>query len=155
MLALEQIHFLLWMKAQETPVSQVQMEESKATYYTFQRIENLYKDGYLIRGIGVGADGEYYGVYSISDKGRAALLEYEQLCQQRAEKEEQQRQKERREAIRLQERLEDQANEDRRSKNQNKTALLAALISGTSGLLLGILIEHFVRVVDIVLSLCQ
>lgn len=68
---------------------------------------------------------------------------------------EQQRQKESQETVRLQERREDQANEERRYKNQNEVTLLAALISGTSGLLLGMLIEHFGKVIDIILSLYQ
>jgi F0F1-type ATP synthase assembly protein I len=91
----------------------------------------------------------------VSMSAEEHALAEEAKRQERAAAAEQESHAAQKEAVRLQERSEDKADEERRHKTQNRTTLLAALISGTSGLLLGMLIEHFSKVIDIVLSLGQ
>ena len=72
MLNNEQLELLQWIQEQPNEVSMNTMEKLSAPNFTPARVEVLHKGNYIERNIGV-ENGELVSVYSISDKGRAAL----------------------------------------------------------------------------------
>lgn len=90
MLAPEQIDLLSWLNKQIKPLSFWQMEQMKAPFYTRPRAEKMYKEGLLDRDFRVNSAGDTYGVYSISDKGKATLLEAQQIADKQTKEKAQQ-----------------------------------------------------------------
>ena len=72
MLNNEQLELLQWIQEQPNEVSMNTMEKLSAPNFTPARVEVLHKGNYIELNIGV-ENGEIVSVYSISDKGRAAL----------------------------------------------------------------------------------
>ena len=77
MLTPDQIHLLLWLDSQPQGADLAKMQVDNAPGYSRHRVETMTKDG-LIDRIG--------SVYTVSDKGEAALLEAEQHRHETAEK---------------------------------------------------------------------
>lgn len=76
MLNKEKIEFLRWLNKQPSPISMRKMENLSAPNYTSARIEELRKDGYVNRNLEV-ENGDFVGMYCISDKGLAVLQEHD------------------------------------------------------------------------------
>ncbi len=80
------------------------------------------------------------GLLRLTDSGQS-LLDSER--QERAQKAQQQRRQEDAETKRLEERRQDLADSERHYRGQNKVTILAALISGSAGFVLGLVTDHF------------
>ena len=78
MLIPAQIKLLLWLNSHPQGASLDQMQIDNAPGYSRRRVENMTNDGLI--------DRSGSGVYTVSDKGKAALLEHEQHRQETAEK---------------------------------------------------------------------
>lgn len=74
----DQIKFLLWLDSQPQGADLAQMQIDNAPGYSRHRVETMTRDGLI--------DRSGSGVYTVSDKGKAALLEHEQHRQEAAEK---------------------------------------------------------------------
>lgn len=86
------------------------------------------------------------GWMEITEEGRTALADFRI---QKAQEEKREREKERAETVRLQERHQDQADEERRYRTQNKIAIIMPLVT----FVLGMLVEHFYRIIGFLSSL--
>lgn len=82
MLSDELLEFLQWLRDQPNPVSASTMEKLSAPNFTYGRIEALRKEKYIDRILEVEND-ELVSVYSISDKGRAALQEHRRTAREK------------------------------------------------------------------------
>ena len=131
MLAPEQIDLLSWLNKQIEPLSFWQMGKMEAPSFTRLRVEKMYKDGLLDRNFRTNADGHTYGVYTISDKGKAALLEAQQMADQHAKEKAQQ-----------EESLELQRKQTRISEKSYRATVVQIIISLLS-FVLGLLVEHY------------
>ena len=78
MLTPDQIKFLLWLDSHPQGADLAQMQIDNAPGYSRRRVESMTGDNLI--------DLNGSGVYTVSDKGKAALLEHEQHCQETAEK---------------------------------------------------------------------
>ena len=85
LLSSEQEALLNWLQQQNTPVSVTQMRAVSAPGFTDQRIEELRCSGLITRHIEVTSQGRTFGTYTISDQGRASLLELQQKRHEQAE----------------------------------------------------------------------
>lgn len=135
MLAPEQIDLLSWLNKQIKPLSFWQMEQMKAPFYTRPRAEKMYKEGLLDRDFRVNSAGDTYGVYSISDKGKATLLEAQQIADKQAKEKAQQ-----------EESLELQRKQTRISEKSYRATVVQIIISLLS-FGLGLLVEHYTGLV--------
>ncbi len=90
MMSNEKVELLTWLQGKTEPISKNAMEHHSAPSYTSERIEELYREGYITRGFDV-EDGGLVGVYFISDKGRALLQHIEKTRRADAEAKRQQR----------------------------------------------------------------
>jgi len=81
----EQLALLDWLNEQSEPVSSQDMDDAGAPGYDFMRIEKMRKDGLIDRRHAADRTG-HFGVYSISDKGRALLLSAKKADEEIAEK---------------------------------------------------------------------
>lgn len=90
------------------------------------------------------------GLLLLTETGKSALDLNRQKRQSRIE---QQTEKETAESTRLQERREDIENEERRYRGQNKATIIAGVISGSAGLILGAIAEHMLGIVQLINSL--
>lgn len=123
MLIPEQIALLQWILEQDHAVSKQNMKISDAPGYTSNRVENMRKEGFLERHLGIEND-EIEGLYTVSDKGKALLLEHEEHCRKESESQAQQ-------------------------KFQNRISLAQVLLPIIT-FVLGLLAEHFGGVVDVI-----
>lgn len=80
----EQESLMTWLESQPSPVCLQEMEAKDAPGYTRDRVESMTKDGLLCRQFD-SYRGELVGSYSVSDKGRAMLLQFENVRRQEAE----------------------------------------------------------------------
>lgn len=78
MLTPDQIRFLLWLDSQPQGADLATMQINNAPGYSRHRVETMTRDGLI--------DRSGSGVYTVSDKGKAALLEHEQHRKEAAEK---------------------------------------------------------------------
>ena len=78
MLTPDQIKFLLWLDSQPQGADLARMQINNAPGYSRHRVETMTRDGLI--------DRSGSGVYTVSDKGKAALLEHEQHRKEAAEK---------------------------------------------------------------------
>ena len=78
MLTPDQIKFLLWLDSQPQGADLATMQINHAPGYSRHRVETMTKNGLI--------DRSGSGVYTVSDKGKAALLEHEQHRQEASEK---------------------------------------------------------------------
>ena len=125
MLSQEQYELLAWLRDQGQPVSMREMERRQAPGFTSQRVESMRKAGLIDRSMGA-EDGELVAVYTISDKGRATLSEFEEKRRQ-------------------------QAQQKRQQRFDNKIAVAQVLVPFIT-FLLGLVVEHFAGIVAWVLS---
>lgn len=130
MLTKDQASLLDWLEQQPEAVAKQDMEDQRAPGYTSQRVEDLREVGHLIREIAFYQSGHHYGIYRISDKGKAALSEFKQQHQDRAE-------------------------HKAERKKDRKFQLLNTLLGAFSGAFLTLLIEHFDVIVKFLLALFQ
>lgn len=72
MISNEKLTFLRWLREQPKPVDKHTIISSAAPCFNSQRLDELYKEGYVNRTVAVLSRNQV-GVYAISDKGRAAL----------------------------------------------------------------------------------
>lgn len=137
MLAPEQIDLLFWLNKQIEPLSFRQMEQMEAPSFTRLRVEKMYKEGLLDRDFRVNSARRTYGIYSISDKGKAALLEAQQAADQYAKEKAQQ-----------EEALDLQRKQTRISDKSYRVSVIQTIISLFS-FILGLLVEHYTGLVDL------
>lgn len=137
MLAPEQIDLLVWLNNQVRPVSQNEMQTLNAPGYTWNRIEKMRETGLIDRNIHGDFHGHTYGVYTISDQGKAALLEAQQMADQQAKEKAQQ-----------EESLELQRKQTRISEKSYRATVVQVIISLLS-FILGLLVEHYTGLVDL------
>lgn len=81
-----------------------------------------------------------------TQKGKAVLSDFRH---KQANKKQEESEKQRTEAKRLKERHEDKADDERRYRTQNKIAIIMPILT----FFLGLIVEHFSGIVEIVLSL--
>ena len=139
MLSPEQIALMTWLEQQSEPKSMMQMEAAKAPGYTSDRLEEMRTQGLLKRGMGFDLHGRHFGIYEVSDKGKAALLEIEQKRNQQAEEE--RRYEIQRQQADLQNAL---------SAKQTKLALIQTIIAVVS-FVTGLFCEHYIGLLDLLL----
>lgn len=85
MLSNDQIALLSWLSQQSDSVTLSYMEQQNAPGYTHQRLESLRKSGHIFRDIDINDDGQLVGVYTLGDKGSAALSEIAEYQQAKAD----------------------------------------------------------------------
>lgn len=123
MLTPAQVDLMLWIKAQGRAVSKSQMSEANAPGYDFTRVENMRKEGLLTCKLGSNLE----GVYTVSEHGEAELLEIE-----------------------YRKRKDDE--EAAQRKFQNRISVAQALIPVIT-FVLGLLVEYFGNIVDLVVNI--
>ena len=141
MLSPEQIALMTWLEQQSEPKSKAQMEEASAPGYTSDRVEEMRTQGLLKRGMGFDLHGRHFGIYEVSDKGKAALLEIEQKRNQQAEEE-------RRYEIQRQQ-TETQIS---LSRQQTRLTLIQTVIALVS-FIAGLVVEHYVGLLGLLTGL--
>lgn len=82
MISNEEKRFLRWLSKQSKPISLATMKKLSAPEYSLARIDSLHKSGYLTRSLTMEND-ELTGLYSVSDKARAALQESATLSREK------------------------------------------------------------------------
>ena len=133
-LSKDQIAFLSWLREQPEPVSLAQMSQANAPGFSRQRVEQLRRSGHINRGMGANVRGELVGVYTIGDRGCAALESLEKIEQD----------------------LHEQAARQQASKRADRRfQLLNSLFSAVIGGAVALLVEHFDAVLDVLRSLFQ
>lgn len=133
----EQVALLTWLNEQPEPVSQIQMEDLGAPFYTSQRVKDMRNAGLIQYTQHVNFHGELYCVYSISDQGKAVLSELEEKRQQRAEEE--RRYEIQRQQADLQNVL---------SAKQTRLTLIQTIIAVAS-FITGLFCEHYLGLLDL------
>lgn len=86
----EQETLMAWLESQPSPVCLQEMQEKNAPGYTYERVRSMTKDGLLCWQYG-SYQGNLLAVYSVSDKGRAMLLDLEERRRKETEYKRQQR----------------------------------------------------------------
>lgn len=141
MLSPEQIALMTWLEQQSEPQSKAQMEEAGAPGYTSDRVEEMRTQELLKRRTRFDLHGRYWGIYEVSDKGKAALLEIEQKRNQQAEEE-------RRYEIQRQQ-TETQIG---LSRQQTRLMLIQTVIALVS-FIAGLVVEHYVGLLGLLTGL--
>ena len=141
MLSPAQIALMTWLEKQSEPKSKAQMEVAGAPGYTSDRVEEMRTQELLKRGMRFDLHGKHYGIYEVSDKGKAALLELEQERNQQAEEE-------RRYEIQRQQ-TETQIG---LSRQQTRLALIQTIIALVS-FIVGLVVEHYVGLLGLLTGL--
>ena len=86
----EQETLMTWLELRPSPVCLREIQEKNAPGYTYERVRSMSKDGLLSWKYG-SYQGDLVAVYSVSDKGRAMLLELQDSRRKEAEYKRQQR----------------------------------------------------------------
>lgn len=141
LLSQEQISLLQWLSEQSKPLSMLQIAQENAPGFTRERLANLETEAHLVERLLGTENGQLIGRYQISDKGRAVLLKIEQELRQAAEEKERRAQD--RELAEAQTSI---------ARSQNRILIVQTIITLVS-FVAGLLAEHFVGLIDTVLSL--
>lgn len=131
MLSKEQEALLRWLDSQPAPVSLAAMDRDSAPHFSHQRIEEMRKSGLIARGISFECD-QMVGVYSVSDAGKAMLLELEEKQEEKSE-------------------AKAEKKDDR--KFQARLSISSAVFGALVGALLTLLVEHFHEIVNCLAAL--
>ena len=129
MLIPEEAALLTWMIEQHDAVSIMEMECADAPGFHEKRVRALFDCGMLERNFGI-RNGQTVGVYTVSDDGKRALLEMQQIRN-------------------------DRAREDAEHRKDRSAQIRAALISASAGAAVTLLIEHFPQFVAVVKSVLE
>lgn len=122
MLIPEEEAFLTWMSERQDAVSMKTMRAANAPGYNSRRVQNLQRSGLLIHGVSV-EDGDIVGLYKISDDGKRALLEMQQI-------------------------RDDRAREESEHRADRSSQIRAALLSAAAGAGTTLLVEHFPEIIS-------
>lgn len=122
MLIPEEEAFLTWMSEQPDAVSIMEMGNANAPGFQEKRVRALLDCGMLERDIGI-RNGKTFGVYTISDDGKRALLEMQQI-------------------------RDDRAHEESEHHKDRSAQIRAALISAAAGAGATLLVEHFPEIIS-------
>ena len=107
---------MTWLELRPSPVCLREMQEKNAPGYTYERVRSMSKDGLLSWKYG-SYQGDLVAVYSVSDKGRAMLLE-------------------------LQDSRRKEAEDNRQQRFQNQVSVAQVLVPFVT-FLLGLVVEHY------------
>lgn len=123
MLIPERAELMRWIVNQSHAVSRSKMESGSAPGYDFDRIDQMREEGLLARHLDI-EDDEIAGLYTVTDKGRALLAEYDEALRKESEALSQQ-------------------------KFQNRISIIQVVVPVLT-FIMGLLIEHFSGIVGLI-----